>query len=281
MRPRSTLQPLVALLTLMAVPVTAQYWVAKDTIALPARVEGVASLAAANWGERFYILDELRLEVLSLDSHGRLLERYGGWGDGAHSLDLPRDLAAAENSVFILDQGRHQILRLDARLNPVSTTPLPDDQLPAVFIRDARQRFWVVFEHRAGLFIYDDQGTLLDVVADENSGSMAVLDPALLAASPEEIAVWDPVDRTLSIFHLSGQLRLRLRVGWEGNMLSMVWAGNLLLLASEKELLQVDVSDGTLTPVTLREGVIDLAYRSPALYGLVPSGAMHVFLPVR
>ncbi|MEE9163109.1 MAG: hypothetical protein V3U35_09105 [Candidatus Neomarinimicrobiota bacterium] len=255
----------------------AQQWVAKGSIPLPAPAEGLVSLVASTWSEGFFLLDGLSLEVLSVDGQGDLRRRFGGWGDGPLSLDFPRDLAVAENSVFVLDQGRHQVLRLDARLNPVSRTPLPEDYFPALFARDARQRFWVVFENRAGLHLFDDQGTLLDVVGDEASGSAAILHPTLIAASPNEVAVWDAMDRSISILHLSGRQRRRLPLEWEGAVRAMVWSDEHLILAADNALLQFDPADGTVRPLALSENAIDLAYRSSTLYGLVPSGAVHAF----
>ena len=268
---------LTALLLSLATQLLAQHWVPKSPIPLPAPAEGLESLVAATWGDGFYLLDGLSLEVVSIDGRGVLQRRFGGWGDGPLSLDFPRDLAVAENSVFVLDQGRHQVLRLDARLNPVSSTPLPDDQFPAVFARDARQRFWVIFENRAGLHLFDDQGTLLDVVGDETSGTAAILHPTLIAVSPNEVAVWDAVESSISILHLSGQQRRRLPLEWGGALRAMVWSDRHLMLAADHALLQFDPADGTVRPLALSEDAIDLAYRSPTLYGLVASGAVHAF----
>ena len=236
----------------------------------------------SSWGAGFYLLDELRLEVVSIDRNGALLHRFGGWGDGAGSLDFPVDLAEGENSVFVLDQGRHQILRLDARLNPIVATPLPDDRLATAFVRDAQQRFWVIFENFAGLQIYNDDGDLLDVVADESSGSVAVLHPEELAATPAGVAVWDPVEGAIFIFHLSGQLQRRLPLlGRELAIADLEWVAGNVLLAGENELLEGDIRDGAVRRLYPAAGIIDLAYRAPALYGLSRTGAIRVFHAAR
>ncbi len=263
-------------LTSLVAPAAAQEWVETTAITLPAPADGLVRVAAAPWSDGFYILDGLRLEVLAFDTHGRLLQRYGGWGTGALSLDLPRDLAVAENSVFVLDQGGHQILRLDSRLNPVAATPLPDDLSPDAFIRDERQRFWVTFENRAGVYLYQDDGTLVDVVADEASGAAAVHHPALLAGSPARVAVWDPADAVVYLFHLSGRLDRRLPLPGEWPILAMVWADEQLLLAAAEGLIMVNPSDTQVTPLPFAAGVVDLAYRSPVVYALDPAGLLHV-----
>ena len=144
--------------------------------------------------------------MLATDHHDEWEHRYGGWGTGSLALDLPRELRVAENSVFVLDQGGPRILRLDARLNPVAVTLLPEGRMPLSFIRDTQQRFWVAFEHYPGLQLFNDDGILVDEIADESSGSEAVLHPVLMAASQSEIAVWDPIDRTICLFYHSGQL---------------------------------------------------------------------------
>ncbi len=268
---------LAAWLTAPCTSARAQKWIEAAPITAATPSNGLVQVAAAHWDDGFYLLDGLSLEVLSVDAHGRLRQRYGGWGTGVLSLDLPRDLAVAENSVFVLDQGRHQIIRLDTRLNPVATTPLPDDRLPDAFIRDARQRFWVAFENRAGLHLYDDNGLLVDIVADEASGTAAVLHPTLLAQSPTAVAVWDPIDAVICLFHLSGQLDRCLPLQWKRPILAMVWANGFLMLATGEEILQVNPADGRAAVLPGMTGIIDLAYRSPVLYGLDQAGLLRVF----
>ena len=271
---------LAAWLTVPCTSARAQEWIEATAITLTALSGGLVQVAAAHWDNGFYLLDGLSLEVLSIDAHGRLRQRYGGWGTGVLSLDLPRDLAVAENSIFVLDQGRHQIVRLDSRLNPVTTTPLPDDLLPDAFIRDVRQRFWIAFENRAGLHLYDDNGLLVDVVADEASGAAAVLHPTLLAQSPTAVAVWDPIDAVICLFHLSGRLDRCLPLQSERPILAMVWVNGLLMLTTGEELLQVNPADGRVTSLPGITGIIDLAYRSSALYGLDQAGILRAFQQV-
>jgi len=186
----------------------------------------------------------------------------------------------AENSIFVLDQGRHQIVRLDSRLNPVVTTPLPDDPLPDALIRDVRQRFWIAFENRAGLHLYDDNGLLVDVVADEASGTAAVLHPTLLAESPTAVAVWDPIDAVICLFHLSGRLDRCLPLQTEQPILAMVWANGFLMLTTGEELLQVNPANGRVKSLPGITGIIDLAYRPPGLYGLDQAGIIRAFQQV-
>jgi len=278
--PSPTRLPAILLATWLTVPgswAAAQEWIEFAPIPLALPSDGLVRVAAAPWDDGLYFLNGLSLEVLAADTSGRLRQRYGGWGTGALSLDLPRDLAVAENSVFVLDQGGHQIVRLDPRLNPVATTPLPGDRLPEALIRDVRQRFWVAFENRAGIFLYDDSGILVDVVADEASGAAAVLHPTLLAESPTAVAVLDPFDAVICLFYLSGQLDRRLPLRWERPVLAMVWVEGLLLLATGEELLQVNPANGQVTPLPGTTGIVDLAYRSPALYGLDQAGILRVF----
>ncbi|MCH7496997.1 MAG: hypothetical protein IH971_04000 [Candidatus Marinimicrobia bacterium] len=253
----------------------------RTTIRLPDTQGGAVRVVPSSWDDGFYLLDELRLEVVSIDRNGTLRHRFGGWGESAGSLDFPVDLAVGENSVFVLDQGRHQIVRLDARLNPVAATPLPEDRLATAFVRDAQLRFWVIFENFAGLQIYGDNGDLLDVVADEGSGSAAVFHPEQLAASRDAVAAWDPVEGAIFIFYLSGQLQRRLPIGKELAFADMVWVAGKILLAGAGGLWEVDTRDGVVSRVYPAAGIIDLAYRAPALYGLSRIGAIHVFHAAR
>ncbi|UCD37745.1 MAG: hypothetical protein JSW54_13145 [Fidelibacterota bacterium] len=256
-----------------------QEWEEGAAIPLPIPFSGLAKVAAAPWGEDFYFLDDQALEVAAIDREGRRLNRYGGWGTGSLSLDMPVCLALAENSVFVLDQGKYQILRLDARLNPIVTTPLPADWLPLTFIRDARQRFWIAFEGQSGLYLYDDEGVLVDVVADEASGTAVVLQPTLLAVGSSGVAVLDPFEAVIYLFHLSGQPIRRLAITARQPVLSMVWAGDKLLLTTGNELLEVDLMNGRIGPLHKYSGVVDLAYRFPTLFGLDPTGILRVFRP--
>lgn len=258
----------------------AQVWAEVAPIPLPIPNEGLARVSASPWDDRFYLLNELSSEILAANSRGRLEYRFGGWGTGSMALDLPRELLVAENSVFILDQGGFRILRLDARLNPVTVTPLPEERIPLTFIRDSRQRFWVAFENYPGLQLFNDEGLLVDELADESSGSAAVLHPALLAASQSEVAVWDPIDRTICLFYHSGQLHHRLPLPEFQSVLALTWAGQLLLVASEEGLLAVHPINGDVQPLPSTKGIIALTYRAPNVYGLDPSGILRVFRPI-
>lgn len=254
-----------------------QQWTEVASIPLEISSNGLTQVAVPLWDEGFYFLNNLSLEVLVCGANGQLRQRYGGWGAGALSLDLPRSLALAENSVFVLDQGQHRIIRLDTRLNPVSVTPLPSDNLPAAFIRDSRQRFWVAFENQAGLYIYDDRGRLVDVAADEASGSAVILHPDLLAASPTAIAVWDQVDALICLLRLSGQVYRRLLLPSARPIVALEWIDEQLIAATSDEILQIDPSDGATITLLQSVGIVDLTYRSPLLYVLDQAGSLRVF----
>ncbi|MCH7858622.1 MAG: hypothetical protein IID14_02865 [Candidatus Marinimicrobia bacterium] len=243
---------------------------------LPSPADGLVAVKAAPWDDSFYYLDSHNLEILAADIHGTVHYRYGGWGSGVDALDLPWALAVAENSIFVLDQGRNQIIRLDPRLNPVAVTPLPDDRLPIAFVRDIRQRFWVLFEHRAGLYLFDDNGTVLDVVADETSGAAAVYHPTLLTATPTGIAVWDSVAEEVLGFHLSGNFHWRFPIKHGGPFLAMASLDASLFLVTEKEILLLNWEDRQLRLLPHSAGFIDLEVEETELYGLDPGGFLRV-----
>ncbi len=256
-----------------------QQWAEVAAIPLEISSNGLSQVEVPLWDDGFYFLNSLSLEVLATDARGQLRQRYGGWGAGASSLDLPRNLALAENSVFVLDQGKHHIIRLDTRLNPVSISPLPSDNLPSAFIRDSRQRFWVAFENQAGLYIYDDKGQLVDVAADEASGSAVILHPDLLAASSTAIAIWDHVDALICLLRLSGQVYQRLPVPGR-SIVALEWVGEQLIAATTDEIFRIDTSNGMATPLLQSAGIIGLTYRSPLLYVLDQAGTLRVFRQV-
>ncbi len=259
-----------------AAPSTAQTLHESRRLPLPSPTDGLVAVEAAPWDDGFYYLDSRSLEVLAADVTGAVHYRYGGWGSGVDALDLPWALAAAENSVFVLDQGRIQIIRLDSRLNPVAVTPLPDDRLPIDFIRDTRQRFWVIFEHRAGLYLFDDSGGQLDVVADEASGAATVQHPALLTETPTGVAVWDPVAKEVFGFHLSGDLDWRFPIEPGAPLLAMTSLDASLFLVAENEIILLNREDRQLHRLPHSAGFIDLAVKKPALYGLDPDGFLRV-----
>ena len=202
--------------------------------------------------------------------------RPSGYEEESKSIGGYRTLFVKVTTV----NGKPQILRLDAHLNLVATTTLPEDRLPQAFIRDAQQRFWIIFQDQAGLYLFDDDGHLLDGVAEHSSGEAAVLQPSLIAASPTRVAVWEAVGRTIYLFHLSGQLVKRIPVQWERPVQAMIWAGRVLVLTTGSELLQIDPWDGRTTVLPHSGGIIDLAFRSPALYGLDITGNLREFLSV-
>jgi hypothetical protein len=252
---------LITIWLLLISPILGQVWSESALFPLPEGYENLNHVTAASWEPGIYLLDDLRLEVVLLDATGAIQNRYGGWGTGPLLLDLPKDLVVGENSVFVLDMGGPRILRLDMRLNPVSETPLPAEFLPRTFIRDNRQRFWVSFEDLAGLYLYNDDGRLLDVVADETSGMAVLRCPLLLARSSQGIAVWDPVAATVSLFRFSGQLYRRLPIGLDTIVLDIEWLGNALILATPDGIWHLDLETGDLGLIFNKAGFVDLTSR--------------------
>jgi hypothetical protein len=236
-------------------------------------------VAAAPWSSNLYLLDELQLQIIAVSPLGEILYKYGGWGTGTLSLDYPVHLIAIENSVFVLDQGQWQILRLDAMLNPVAVTPLPDYGLPLSFCRDVQRRFWVIYENQTGIFIYDEAGGLIDVVADRTDGIAVILHPTLMASSPEGIAVWDAVEGALYIFRLSGQFVGKRPLIDDQAPIAMVWERGQLLLTTGDQLLVLPSLEAVITPVAGTSNLVDLTARSPQIIGLDPSGVLRVFRP--
>jgi hypothetical protein len=237
-------------------------------------------VAAAPWSTNFYLLDELQLQIIAVSPRSEILYKYGGWGTGTLSLDLPVHLIAVENSVFVLDQGQRQILRLDAMLNPVAVTPLPDDRLPLSFCRDVQRRFWVIYENQAGIFVYDEAGGLIDIVADRTDGLAVLLHPSLITSSHQGIAVWDSIEGTLYIFRLSGQFVGKRLLADDQAPIAMVWVGGQLLLTTGNQLLALPSLEAMITPVAGTSNLVDLTTRPPQLIGLDPSGVLRVFRPL-
>ncbi|MFC1484043.1 hypothetical protein ACFL5M_01030 [Candidatus Neomarinimicrobiota bacterium] len=255
-------------------------WSIHTRIQLPRQLAGIGKVAAAAWSSNFYLLDELQLQIIAVSPRGEILYKYGGWGTGTLSLDLPVHLIAVENSVFVLDQGQRQILRLDAMLNPVAVAPLPDDRLPLSFCRDVQRRFWVIYENQAGIFVYDEAGGLIDIVADRTDGLAVILHPSLIASSHQGIAVWDSIEGTLYIFRLSGQFVGKRSLTDDQAPIAMVWVGGQLLLTTGDQLLVLPSLEAMITPVAGTSNLVDLTTRPPELIGLDPSGVLRVFRPL-
>ncbi|MCK4577991.1 MAG: hypothetical protein KAU50_04330 [Candidatus Marinimicrobia bacterium] len=202
-------------------------------VALPNIPAGVTALAATPGLEGYFAIDSHNLELLRIDGAGRVTNRFGGWGVDDQSLDLPVDLDLAENSIFVLDQGKRQIMRFDLRLNLVGTTPLDADLLPVSFARDAQQRFWVACRDRAGLFLYDDFGILLGFVGNEASGERLISAPGRISAGAGSIAVIDDAQATVHIIDLSGSHVATVPFEIKGIITGFVWTDELLAISSE------------------------------------------------
>jgi hypothetical protein len=248
-------------------------------IPLPQEMTGAIRAAAAPWSSNYYLLDGLQLQIVAISPSGEILYKFGGWGTGTLALDLPVHLIAAANSVFVLDQGKRQILRLDAMLNPVAYTPLPDEQLPLSFCRDVQRRFWVIYENQEGIFIYDEAGNLLDRIADRTDGLALILNPTLIASSPEAVAVWDSIDDMLYLFRLSGQFMEKRSLPGNPSLKAMVWQDGQLVLSTGDQLLALYPFQTAIVPVASPVNLIDISVRSNRLIGLDPTGVLHVFRP--
>ena len=221
-------------------PLAAQSLVETARIPLPFPVDGLTKVAATPWGDRFYLLDQQNLEVLAVDRSGTVTGRFGGWGSGPQSLDLPLDILFAENSLFILDEGQRKILRLDAGLNPVAATPLTIDRRPLAFTRDSQQRFWVLFENMAGALVISDDGSRLDLVGDEAGGTSMVLDPAHIARGRHRLAIWDRSAAEVVIFKSSGALMERWPFPSSSELRDLVLLDGTIVLLTEGGLQLLD-----------------------------------------
>jgi hypothetical protein len=234
-------------------------------IPLPENVSTVARFAVAPWPDRYYYLDDGRMEVIAADGQGRLIARYGGWGAGAQSLDLPVGLAAGENSVWVLDQGLNAIVRLDPQLNLITVVPLPVRGFSHAFIRDAQQRFWIAREQAAGLIMVDDGGFKRGAAGTELSGASMIQQPTLLAADAGGVTVWDESTQELVDIDLSGQVYRRVTLDLASTVLAIGRQGSSVALLTPDSLMRWD--GWRLEPVAANAaGWIDLVLQDGRLY---------------
>ena len=234
-------------------------------VPLPENITNISRFAIAPWPDRYYYLDDDNLEVVAADGRGRLIARYGGWGASTQALDLPVDLAASENSVWVLDQGINAILRLDPQLNLISVVSLPDRAFSRAFVRDSQQRFWISRENEAGLILVDETGYKLSDAGTELSGESMIRYPALLAADVTGITVWDASTRELIEIDLSGQVRRRITLDVSDPVLAIVRFNGMAILLSIESLIRWD--GWRLETIAPNEANwIDLAVHNGGLY---------------
>lgn len=233
-----------------------------------------AAATLPGWPSALYLLDIDRSEIVLLASDGAVQVRYGGWGSGAQGLDYPVALLAAENSIWILDQGAQRILRLDPRLNEVAALILPEGSFPLVFARDSQQRFWVARESEPGLQIIDDAGALLQAVGDGKAGSPIIQRPTRLAPVSDGMLVWDALLLELLRINLSGHIESRQLLDIEGELLDMAHIGGAVLLLTSKALWRLDgralsrVADNDGWVALVRRGAEIMALRTDGLHAL-------------
>ena len=233
-----------------------------------------AAVTLPGWPSTLYLLDMDRSELVLIDSDGALQARYGGWGSGAQGLDYPVALLAAENSIWILDQGTQRILRLDPRLNEVATLLLPEGSFPLAFARDRQQRFWVARDSEPGLQLIDDAGLLLQAVGDGKAGTAIIQRPTHMAPFSDGMLVWDALSLELLRINLSGHIESRQPLEIEGEVLDMAPSGGTVLLLTPNALWRLDgpalrrVADNDGWVALVRRGEQILALGTDGLYAL-------------
>lgn len=240
-----------------------------DEITLPAN--GISSIVASPWDDLIYALDSENMEVLALSPEGSIVYRYGGWGSGTQALDTPVAILAAENSVFVIDQGNRKIVRLDARLNPVSITPLPSDDWPLDFARDNQQRFWVIYEGVPGIRILNEAGAEVDVLGDANSGAHAMIQPQIISYSGSIMAVYDADAHVVQLLSMSGRSTASYTNLPHGRPL------NLAILDGEPWVLSGAAISNLVTGQQLIGDFINFAVESRRIYALRPDGRLGVY----
>lgn len=240
-----------------------------EEITLPAN--GISFIVPSPWDDLFYALDGENMEVLALSAEGSIVYRYGGWGSGIQALDTPVAILAAENSVFVIDQGNRNIVRLDARLNPVSITPLPSDDWPLDFARDNQQRFWVIYEGVPGIQILNEAGAEIDILSDANSGGHAMIQPQIISFSGSIMAVYDADAHHVQLLSLSGNRMVSYTNLPHGRLV------NLEMLDGEPWVLTGAAIANLATGQQLTGDFINFAVESRRLVALRPDGRLGVY----
>ena len=197
---------------------------------LPSSQSITHAVALEGWTGGYYYLDIDQSEVLYAGHDGKLLARYGGWGGGAQGLDYPVDLVAAENSVWVLDQGAASLVRLDSRLNLVARIALPEGSFPIAFTRDRQQRFWVARDGQPGLQIIDDSGQIVQTVGDGMAGGGIIQRPVFLATGRRAVKVWDAHSNELIEINYSGHIVSRQALALESEVIDLAAMGPVTLL---------------------------------------------------
>ncbi|MFC1481785.1 hypothetical protein ACFL6E_06025 [Candidatus Neomarinimicrobiota bacterium] len=184
------------------------------------------------------------MEVQSVDETGMVRYRYGGWGTGSDALDLAIALYSSENSIFVLDQGRSSIVRLDLQLNRVSNTQLPLDIEPIGFIRDSHRQYWIIVEGRPGLHVFDDHGALLTVIGDQTSGDDGILAPLLIASYGGRLAVWDHHRQSVCVLSEAGVVERWLQIDEAANPIDLAFAGDTVYILTNAGIIAVALETG-------------------------------------
>jgi hypothetical protein len=217
------------------------------------------------------------MEVQSVDATGQVHYRYGGWGTGAEALDLAIALYASENSIFVLDQGRPSIVRLDLQLNQITETELPQEYEPLGFVRDSHRQFWIIMEGRPGLHLYDDRGSLLTVIGDQTSGDDGILAPLLIASRNGRMAVWDDHQQAVCVLSESGVVERWLQIDEVADPVDLVFAGDVAYILTNEGVMSVAVDTGDRRFLRVELPLIAIFQKDGQLFTVDSEGTIGAF----
>lgn len=170
---------------------------------------------------RIFVVDTGHRAVLVFDMPGaRLLK----WDKAAPGLPFSSPVGIASDGsggVFVTDSELGAVFRLDAEGNPVGRIGSGVLTRPTGIARDERSGYIYVADTRAhDIKVFDDQGSLVELIGSRGDGHGSFNAPTHLAISNGELYVADTLNFRVHIFDTVGDDRLTFgRLGlYVGNM---------------------------------------------------------------
>lgn len=227
-----------------------------------------------------FVTDDLKNEIIKLDTLGNVLKSIGGYGWDINSFDNPIDVYANVLNVYVADKNNNRIQIFDKDLNflsQISTNNTTDERFafkyPSSVVTSTQGDFFILDGDNLRILRFNLRGEFISEIGGIDAGEYRLTTPVKLSID-SNFNLLTTERNTLFIFDQFGNGKQKITLPFEAKNLNTLF--NNFVIVNEKQILIANTSTdsnpvlNTVNP-KLVEDIVDACVFKSKLYVLTNS----------
>jgi len=237
------------------------------------------SLAINQYG-MIFVTDDLKNEIVKIDTLGNVIKTIGGYGWDNSSFDNPIDIFANILNVYVADKNNNRIQIFDKDLNflsKIETKNVTDEQFafnyPSSVVTSTQGDFYILDSDNNRILRFNLRGEFIAEIGGIDAGEFRLSNPVKICLD-NNLNLITAEKNTLFIFDQFGNGKRKYSLPFAVNNLNSLF--NDVVIVNEKNILIAKINSDTrieMLPFTpkLVEEIVDACVFKSKLYVLTNS----------